>query len=449
MVSDMDWGDCFDDMDSEYWENQSTDHDDDSCTLEGSDNAWDFDLDCENSTSSVTNSPYWPQIRNFSNYRNANDFLKFAFKNGDPEARTVPFENGFQVLYRNWTQSELTGYRSGRKYSKLEEKFILREYLMWSPIYIIAGKVDRRESAIALWLSSRGLRVTERNPAYGIGQLDEKCYEQLCDSIQYGWLYDEKEKLLELNILDESSLVSQPGSQHKYFRISLATLGEKKRLMEFAWDYNKLDLGSKFATAIGETKTGFLMGLQSSQPVRALFALDEMQNAPSWLVKVRELTRDYVRFIILEKLPKVLGQWIIESDKRKEYYDASSWSPKDDLIGEQLLAAMGELPSKWTVELRTLYEYFSVPIDESIELRNPDNQLAAWMLLDDLRRSAGYSSSYTDSTRELEMKMKKLETICKNFKPNLENITFQLINALPFNINLAKRVAINLSKVHS
>lgn len=446
MVAEIDWGESLDDMDSEFWENQTTEHEDDAPSSSESDmeTVWYGEPDTDETICEAP-APYWPQVRNFPDYGNASDFLKFATKNGDLDAKMVPFEQGFQVLYRNWSPDELSGYRTGRKYSNAEVKFIVREYLMWNPVDVIAKKVDRKKSAIAFLLSSRDLRVHERNPAYGIGNLEKNCYEELCEAIERGWGFPENGKLRELKILSESSFLNAQQASRKYVQQSDITAEEKRRLMNFTWDYDRLDLASKFATEIGENKLGFLMGLQSSAPTKALLALDSMQDIPIWLFKLKEATRAYVRSIVLRKLPVILDKWIVEANKRKHYYEASAWSPHDDIIGEQLLCAMGTPLNTWSKELQTIYKYFATGQDRAAELNNPDDKFAAWMLSDDLRRSAGNSSSYNDSIRESELKIEKLDLICNDYEPNLKNIRGQLEDALPYDAEIANRITLNLS----
>lgn len=440
-----DWGDGLDDFDGAFWEYYLGGPDDDSPSDSNCD-SYEYSFDESDDESNEKSEPLKPtaptraQTRTFAKYDEAKSFLKHVVKRGgDKDARLTRDENGFQVCYRSWGREPIADYRTGRRYTKLEARFILKQYLMWVPVERIAVAVDRKVTAVELWLNERGLRIWTRNPVYGIGKLEEFAAKGICDEIGCNFIYGKNLNILQqIGVLLEPPAVGPSPKHAPLVRVSELSTSEKKRLLEFTLDYGKLELASYLATETGQYMLGFIAGMQCDNPAAASTALANITDLPLPLAKVKRATLSYLRSNVIRQLTNYIT---VLREAQMERLNDSSFRDQNELhldkelaLAKDLAAAMATSPIDWPLELRTLYESLR---HEILDARaESGDSFSAWIIADNLRKTI-----FNNLTQSCKIQLEKYMRLAGDFRLNVERINELMTSALPYDKQLAALVS--------
>jgi hypothetical protein len=388
-------------------------------------------------------------VRNFRCFEEAKRFARKAIAEVTSPVTLRPFGKCYQVAYHADSSESLKHYRDHCRYSPQEEHFIVRQYMMWTPLRKLAIRLDRKSTAVATWLASHGFREIDRHPRFGIGQIQDRA-PAICREICGSYLvYDTAEILISKGVIrDLTPAQSKMLSVGCGIPLLVLTQDDKKRLLRFALDYNEFGTAYKLALDIGRPGLAYILALQVGDPYMALGALKRMHSSHPQVREALSATSNFIRFELATTLPVFLGNWLDHANVTRSTNKASSrWNPcaAGCPIIDRLLLVLGDSAYSWPPELLTIVRIVKHGVYTLEELQRSQNRLAAWLSADLMRLAAGREGRYNPNVQKSETKLAAFDAIAKGYLPNLPGLLTDLTTMLTYDHESANMVRNNMS----
>lgn len=109
------------------------------------------------------------------------------------------------------------------------------------------------------------------------------------------------------------------------------------------------------------------------------------------------------------------------------------------------MLVLGEAAYGWPPELLTIVRIINHGEYSAEELRRSQNQFAAWLCADLVRRAAGRKDSYNEHVQKTAAKLAAFEAIAAGYEPDLERLLTDVAKLLTHDLELANTVKNNMS----
>jgi hypothetical protein len=304
----------------------------------------------------------WPHSREFVLKADAIAFQKHLQAKYDKDAGMVYARERFLVKYRLNSDGPVTAHRSNFLLKSDEASYIRAQYLLWVPVADIAVLVDIKEKFVLRWLYEQGLR---ENTLY---RDDRRCKLEwtsayyACEQVTRGWLAPELADILRAaGVLDP---LEPSNSTPARLEESSLSVQARTRLAECAAQNRFYNVASRLFLELGDARRAYFLALQCGHIVLGLRALEHIMDPEPILVKVRELTRHYLRQEVVDGLPAFLGQWdaavaahrrgqVLAEDEAKALRGEARWQLN------QLKVVLGTPDTAWRERVRALERRFA------------------------------------------------------------------------------------------
>lgn len=322
----------------------------------------------------------WPHSREFNLRDEAKAFHKRVVAKHDTAAKLVYGRGRYTVKYGLSSEQPVRAYRSKFQFKTDETSFIRAKYFLWVPIADIAVLVDRNESDVHRLLCEQGLCETTTRWKDRLGQLEWASAYAIYEQIARGFLTREQADILRAaGLLDP---LEPENDSHTLLKVASLSVQERTRLAVCAVQHKYYDIASRLFMEVGDAQRAYFLALQCNHVVLGLRALEHIVDPEPILLKVRELTRHYLRQEVVEGLPEFLQQWdtsvaahrngqVLAEDEVKALRREARWQLN------QLKVVLGTPDTAWRERVRVLEKRFAqlTPGDISISGHDAMDQM--------------------------------------------------------------------------